>query len=358
MLRCKSPSGSVRQRTKACCMSMIHCAAIRCARPCPGRRQSEGAESLEKPSGADRRAPDERSSLVTNRAPARTPHTMPDLSTRLLSHWRRLRKQPRRFALYAAAAAATTLLLRLSSRNKSMVRAVRLAPVSELLQAVEKGKVEAAWLSIGACVFRLVGGENCKALLLPNDAKLLTKMLHRHAVPYAAQGPPAWRQALVLLVPFAYLGVCGWLLHRMTNDLHGGGPDGNAGGGGAAGSAEGDDESNAALMVGWDDVAGLPGIKSAVMEVVDVMHRPQHYARLGGNAMPEPRCLCSGLPSPPLSTALAHFSFRLVSRESCSSLPTWSAARGASRNRQDDACTRGSERSRRAVPLLHGFRLR
>jgi cell division protease FtsH len=234
-----------------------------------------------------------------------------DFGSRLLLHWRRLRRQPRRLAVYGAAAAATLLLLRLSRNKGSRLlarAAVRLAPVSELLQAVEHGKVEAAWLSIGACAFKLVGGEQCKAVLLPNDAKLLTKLLHRHAVPYAAQGPAAWRSALVLLVPFAYLGVCGWLLHRMTNDLHGGGPDGSAGGGAASNGGDGsEDDDSGALAVGWSDVAGLPGVKSAVMEVVDVMHRPDHYARLGARC---PRGLL--LAGPPgtgktlLAKAVAH----------------------------------------------------
>ena len=207
---------------------------------------------------------------------------MSELATLLIRQWRRLRKQPHRLAIYAAAAAASTVLLNFAKRKQALLATIRTAPVSELLQAVEKGHVESAVVGLGACGFRLVSGEGCRATLLPNDAKLLVKLLHRHAVPYSAQGPPGWRSALVLLVPFAYLGVCGWLLHRMTSDSGplgggGGGPDTSGGG---AGGGDGDDDG-ASASVGWDDVAGLPSIKAAVMEVVDVMHRPSHYARLG-----------------------------------------------------------------------------
>ena len=199
-----------------------------------------------------------------------------DVSLVVRSLRRRLATQPRlRMALYALSAAASTLLLRLT-QMRTLKHSVRLAPVSELLKSVENGRVHEAVVMLGACAYRLADGELCRATLLPADTKLLVSLLHRHSVPYRAQGPPGWRAALVILVPFAYLGMCGWLLHRMTSDsAFGGGSDVTN----PPAAASGEGESTQA--VGWDDVAGLPGIKSAVMEVVDVMQRPQHYARLG-----------------------------------------------------------------------------
>ena len=75
---------------------------------------------------------------------------------------------------------------------------------------------------------------------------------------------------MVMLVPFAYLGVCGWLLYRMTND-------------GFGGREQGPDAPSGTLMeaVGWDDVAGVPQAKAAVMEVVDALVSPARYAKLG-----------------------------------------------------------------------------
>ena len=59
--------------------------------------------------------------------------------------------------------------------------------------------------------------------LLPTDGKMLVKMLHQHGVLFKAQGAGGWRSLVVLLLPFAYLGICGWMLHRATNDLMPGG---------------------------------------------------------------------------------------------------------------------------------------
>ena len=56
---------------------------------------------------------------------------------------------------------------------------------------------------------RTSGGDVVTVTLLPHDGKLLVKLLHARGVPFRAQGPPGWRAAAVLLVPFAYLGACG-----------------------------------------------------------------------------------------------------------------------------------------------------
>ena len=192
----------------------------------------------------------------------------------LRSLQKRLRTQPQKLITYLAAAAASIVLLRLTRTRQAAVAAVKLMPVSELLKAVESGRVEAAVVSLGACAYRLVGGAQCQAALLPADTKLLVGLLHRHGVPYRAQGPPGWKSALVLLVPFAYLAACGYLLHRMMGD--------QGFNGGSDASAEGGGDGNGRFpAVGWQDVAGLPGVKAAVMEVVDVMQRPSHYARVG-----------------------------------------------------------------------------
>ena len=82
----------------------------------------------------------------------------------------------------------------------------------------------------------------------------------------------------MMAVPFVYLGACGWLLHRMTSDQgFSGGQDKSS-----AGDADNADGlSSRPPPVGWDDVGGMSQAKAAVKEVVDVLHDPGHYARLG-----------------------------------------------------------------------------
>lgn len=179
-------------------------------------------------------------------------------------------RSPGKLAACAAASAASTILMSFLRRKRSAAALVGIAPVSDLLAAVTRGQVDAAVVSASACAYRLASGELFRAALLPHDAKLLVQLMHKHGVSYRAQGPAGWKAAAVLLVPFVYLGACGWLLWRMTNDAGFQGGDKDAGG-----------NAGPQQAIGWEDVAGLPGVKAAVMEVVDVLRRPERYARLG-----------------------------------------------------------------------------
>ena len=214
-------------------------------------------------------------------------------------HWLR---QPRRLAT-AAVITSVVGLLRLWRRQARVIGQIRITPISHLLQAVEAEKVREAVISTVACAYVLSDGTKCQASLLPIDAKLLVKLLHKHKVTYQALGPSPWKALALLAVPFAYLGVCGYMLYRLTNDggLVGGPPPehgSKSGGGGAPPS------------IGWDDVAGLPGVKAAVMEVVDVMQRPGRYARLGARC---PRGILLAGPPGTGKTLLA----RAVAGEAC-----------------------------------------
>ena len=174
-----------------------------------------------------------------------------------------------RLAAVAAISAAASLLLSLARRRRGEAMAVLEAPVSALLKAVERGQVAGATLTATACAYQLGDGRQFWAQLLPHDSKLLVKLLHAKSVPFRAQGPPGWKALGVMLVPFAYLGACGWLVWKMQNDAFGGrekGPEADEG---------------RTLAVNWKDVAGVPKAKEAVMEVVDVLRRPERYAALG-----------------------------------------------------------------------------
>ena len=200
----------------------------------------------------------------------------------------RLRKTaPRRLAAAITASSVCTLFLA-QRRRAATVPLLNEVPISRMLHAVEEGKVERVVVALGACTYKLISGELCRSTFHPGDYKLLLKLMHKHRVEWRAQGPSSLRALLVLLVPFAYLGVCGYMLWRMTND---GGIVGNSDSNGADKSG-----SSQVPQIGWDDVAGLPGVKSAVMEVVDVLHRPAYYARLGA------RCPCGILLAGPPGT--------------------------------------------------------
>ena len=227
-------------------------------------RRSAGLRALMRPSPSD----------TDNDGEPPAPLWQPPPAIARLLRWLASLREPRRFASAAVVTSACGLLLSVYRRQAAALARIRIEPVSELLQAVEKGHVKRAIVGVAGCAYELVGGQSCRAALLPVDAKLLVKLLHKHAVPYQAQGQSAWKALAVLMVPFAYLGVCGWMLYRMTNDGGGlvGGPPSEQGQGGGKGAPP---------PIGWGDVAGLPGVKAAVMEVVDVIHRPAAYARLG-----------------------------------------------------------------------------
>ena len=111
------------------------------------------------------------------------------LLTSMLASLRRLRRSPRQAAALGVSAFAAALLLRFARSQRAAYLAVRLVPISEVLRAIERGMAQSAVVAVGACAVRLTSGEACRAILLPTDAKLLSKLLHRHGVPYQAQGP-------------------------------------------------------------------------------------------------------------------------------------------------------------------------
>ena len=163
-----------------------------------------------------------------------------------------LRANPRRIGA-AAASLMCGLLLRKMQQQRRAMGVVRTVALSTLLTAIEDGNVARAVVSPTACTYWLresgKGAANAaaaaadgaakaavaataaavasvaaqptvfRAQMLPLDARLLVKMLHTHKVAFAAQGPPGWKPLLVLLVPFAYLGACGYMLWRMSADL-------------------------------------------------------------------------------------------------------------------------------------------
>ena len=145
----------------------------------------------------------------------------------------------RRLAIAAGLAGTAIYSLR---QRRELVRTV---PLSALLKHAERGLIEGALIGPAACTFRVrdaatAASQVCRATLLPADGKLfLMQILHRNGVEFSVQGAAGWRGALVLLLPFAYLGLCGWLLHRMSNEIgiNGGGGDAPAVGSDLAGGA-------------------------------------------------------------------------------------------------------------------------
>ena len=166
-----------------------------------------------------------------------------------------LRANPRRIGAAASASLVCGLLLRKMQRQRLAMGVVRTVALSTLLTAIEDGHVARAVVSPTACTYWLsesgkgaagaAGGAAkaavaatataaaaaaataaaavsaaapptiFRAQMLPLDARLLVKLLHTHKVAFAAQGPPGWKPLLVLLVPFVYLGACGYMLWRM-----------------------------------------------------------------------------------------------------------------------------------------------
>ena len=143
--------------------------------------------------------------------------------------------------------------------------------MSTLMRQVESGLVSTVSIAAGACAYRLHNGQIYRAQLLPGETRSLVKLMHAHRVEFRALGPAAWKSAVVLLLPFAYLGVCGWLLFRLTSDLGGGQvelPDAAA-------------PTNDSARVTFEDVGGMPAAKAQLQEVVDFFHSPERWARLG-----------------------------------------------------------------------------
>jgi len=172
----------------------------------------------------------------------------------------------------ALAAGTTAVLLYTLRQQRRALAAV--VPMSTLLKQVEKGQVETAVVSASACAYKLhgtSGGTTYSCALLPSDGRLLVKLLHKHSVEFRAQGPASWKSALVLMLPFAYLGLCGWLLWRMSSDL----------GMNSARDADPAAAMDSGAAVDFEDVGGMPHVKAQVEEVVDFFHRPERYLSLG-----------------------------------------------------------------------------
>lgn len=166
--------------------------------------------------------------------------------------------EPWHRATFITAAGASGLLLRYLRRKNAELGMILNVPLSRLLSQIERNEVAAAVLSTNLCAFRTRDGTHCRASLLPQDSKLLTKLLHKNGVEFRAQGQAGWRAALVLLVPFIYLGLCSWLLWKLSNDS------------GFSGGKEVEkqlDEKTSSPKVMWSDLAGIDRVKGQLMEV-------------------------------------------------------------------------------------------
>ena len=180
--------------------------------------------------------------------------------------------QPGSKPLRAALAIGAGLVAAAIHSARQQRRALGLeVPMSTLMRQVESGLVSTVSIAAGACAYRLHNGQIYRAQLLPGETRSLVKLMHAHRVEFRALGPAAWKSAVVLLLPFAYLGVCGWLLFRLTSDLGGGQvelPDAAA-------------PTNDSARVTFEDVGGMPAAKAQLQEVVDFFHSPERWARLG-----------------------------------------------------------------------------
>lgn len=174
---------------------------------------------------------------------------------------------------YIGAVGACGILLRFLRRQSEAVANVLTVPLSRLLQQIEQKSVTSAVISSNTCAFRTSDGSICRTSLLPADTKMITKLMHCHGVEFRAQGPPTWRAAAFLMVPFIYLGLCSWLLLRMTSD--------NGFSGGREADSRAGEPSCDLSVVSWDDVAGIPKIKAQLREVVDIFLHPDRFTRMG-----------------------------------------------------------------------------
>ena len=213
--------------------------------------------------------------------PERSLWKPPDVLLRLL-HWLRGYSPfeptctPRYAGVCAIILGASGVLLGWARAQRRALGA--LVTLSIFLKQIEAGAVQSAAISTGACAYRLraaaaagSSGRTFYTQLLPTDSKLILKLLHQHGVEFRAQGPAGWRAALMLMLPFAYLAACGYMLHRATGDL-------------LPGGREKDHEAHVPpvdAVVGFEDVGGMPQAKAVVMEALDVLLRPERYERLG-----------------------------------------------------------------------------
>ena len=200
------------------------------------------------------------------------PEVLASLLRWLRGRAQRTLSEPRRLTACLGAIGACGVLLRFMRKQNAALTAVMSVPLSQLLRKIERKEVATAVISTGACAFRTGDGRHCYTSLLPTDAKYLTKLFHLHGVEFRSQGPSTWRAAAVLMVPFVYLGLCSWLLWRMTADN------------GFSGGREADNSTEApgsVLTVGWDDVAGIPKVKAQLREVVDIFLHPERFSCVG-----------------------------------------------------------------------------
>lgn len=126
-------------------------------------------------------------------------------------------------------------------------------PLSTLMRQVELGLVRTASIAAGACAYRLKDDRLLRAHLLPSETRQLIKLMHRNGVEFQAVRPSGWSTGIVLLLPFAYLGLSAWLLWHFTADLRGGDlelPDASP---------------NATDRITFDDIGGLPGPKECFL---------------------------------------------------------------------------------------------
>ena len=207
------------------------------------------------------------------------PPRMDSWPTALLRWLRSHRDDARtRLLRLAAASSAAALLLGHMQRRLALAAAaapkIQDVPLSLVLDNVEAGRVHSAVLAAGAATFRLKDNSILKATLPALDTQWLP-LLRKHAVEFSAQGPSRRTRDLL---PFGYLGACGYMLWRLTND------QGFNGGRELPAASAGADDDLMVPAVSFADVAGLPRVKAQVAEVVDCLRRPERYARLGAPA--------------------------------------------------------------------------
>ena len=202
------------------------------------------------------------------------PHTAAVALARWIKNATKQLKDPRKIGTIAIAVAALTAALKNTKANKlKMVD----ASLAHLMANIEAGKVAKAVLTANAVSYFCKGPESAvyTATILPTNVHFLVKMLHRNGVDFTARGPSAWRGGIMILVPFAYLALCGWMMYRLTHDTSfKGGEEVEK-----AGEATlGEQEKNA---VTFADIGGIPHVKEQVAEVLDFYYNRGRWQALG-----------------------------------------------------------------------------